>query len=179
MDAHLTAVVVQPRHNRPEWRARGFAIRLLLMAALGATLLHGQGGGQHNGEPSPLPVRTGDALTIAPVDLPDVDCSIQEWNTRSREPQITLLCPPVNVFAPIRVYLKLSWLKPEDVPEDVGRIVALPNTSTRIRTNKKAVSVRLNVAGEPAKGQPAKWVDFTGVVDVALITDSRRSRAAR
>lgn len=162
------------RRNRTIGSGGPFALRLLLLLVLSAGPLGGQNPGQlGGGQPSPLPATTGDPLTIAPIDLPDIDCAIHEWNPSSPKPVLTLLCPPRPVFAPLRVYLKLSWMKPEDVPVDVGKIIARPRELTRIRTNKSAVMVRLAVAGERGQLAQAKWVSFNGVVDVALIKDSR------
>ncbi len=95
------------------------------------------------------------------------------------EPQSTeaaphVLCPPEVVFAPLRVDLRLSWMKPDDVPVDVARIIARPRSSTKLRKNRSAVMVRLEVAPQTGQHVQTRWVGFNGVVDMALITDSRR-----
>lgn len=64
-------------------------------------------------------------------------------------------------------------MRPEDVPTDVGRIMARPTGPTKIRTSKTAVMVRLDVARETGQNPLPTWVSFNGVVDVALIKDSR------
>lgn len=145
----------------------------LLPGLLCAAVLFGQGPAPPSRQTNALPPTIGEPLTIAPVDLPDIDCSIHAWDPDSQKPVLTLLCPPEPVFAPLRVYLRLSWLKPEDVPRDVGRVIARPKSATRIRTNKETLMVRLEVAEEPGRHSKAKWVNFNGVVDVALIKEAR------
>src|SRR3989442_3963268 len=67
---------------------------------------------QPGSEGNLLPSRTGEPLTLKPIDLPDIQCSVADWKNTAPKPVLTLLCPPQEVFAPLRVYLKLSSLKP-------------------------------------------------------------------
>jgi hypothetical protein len=154
----------QTMHNSSHRYSRKWMLLLLLAV----TPLGGQ-----TAELYPLPPPSGAPLTITPTNLPDIDCSIQDWNRHDREPVLTLLCPSVTIFAPLRIYLKLSWLKTEDVPNDVEKIVARPGTVTKIRTTAGAVMVRLDTVG-PSNRPKARWVGFNGVVDVALIKDLSR-----
>ena len=156
------------QRHRAGWRGA------LLVLAIAVAPIGGQTPIQSDEQTNPLPATTGEPLTIAPVDRPDIDCSIHEWNPRRPKPLLTLLCPPEVVFAPLRVYLRLSWMKPDDVPVDVARIIARPRSSTKLRTNKSAVLVRLKVAPQTGQDTQTKWVGFNGVVDMALIADSRR-----
>ncbi len=144
----------------------------LLLLILAAGPLGGQTAGLSGERTNPLPATTGEPLTIVPMDLKDIDCSIQEWNSDVPRPFVTLLCPGKAEFAPIRVYLKLSWLKLDDVPANVGRIIA-GRAATKIRTTRSEVLVLLDVAGEKGKDPKSVWVGFNGVVDLALIKDSR------
>ena len=126
-------------------------------------------------EVSLLPPRTGEALTVTPDDMPDLDCSIQKWNAAVPKPTLTLLCPPQDVFAPLHLYLKLSWLTAEEMPSYAANIVAPGNTLTKIRMKKTIALLRLRVTekqGEPAR---PRWVPFTGVVDVGLLALRRRN----
>jgi hypothetical protein len=118
-----------------------------------------------------LPPMTGESLTITPTDKPDVTCSVVEWDGASSKPALTVLCPPPEVFAPLHVYLKLSWLKPEEVPAHAGTIHAPAKTLTKLRTNKSAVWVWLAVEEKHDAPVRGKWVAFTGLVDVALLSD--------
>lgn len=117
-----------------------------------------------------LPPTAGEALTVAPSDKPDVSCSVVEWNGIPAKPTLTVLCPPEEVFAPLHVYLKVSWLKAEDVPAYTRAILAPARTPTKLRTNRTTVWIWLGV--QEKQGAPAhkKWVPFSGLVDVALLS---------
>ncbi len=117
-----------------------------------------------------LPPTTGEALTVTPSDKPDVSCSVVEWNAAPAKPELTVLCPSEEVFAPLHVYLKISWLKPEDVPPYARTIQAPAKTPTKLRTNKTAVWLWLGVQEKPGAAPHRRWVAFTGVVDVALLS---------
>lgn len=146
---------------------------LLLALLFAAFFLYAQEPAEAPGQGTLLPATIGEPLTIAPVDLPDVDCSIQRWDAEAKMPVLTLLCPPEPVFSPLRVYLRLSWIRPEDVPGDVSKVVAKPKGLTRIRTNKNVLMVRLPLTEKQGQNSREKWVGFTGVVDVALIKEGQ------
>jgi hypothetical protein len=121
-----------------------------------------------------LPTTTGEALTLTPLDMPDVDCVVQQWKADWPNPVLTLLCPPGQVFAPLRVLIKLSWMKREDAHVSPMDILALPGAATKIRTSKTAAVVWLQVR-KKGGGQPqSAWVSFNGVVDVALLSGQSR-----
>jgi len=117
-----------------------------------------------------LPPTTGEALTLTPSDKPDVSCSVVEWNAAPAKPTLTVLCPPEQVFAPLHVYLKVSWLKAEDVPAYARMIQAPAKAPTKLRTNKSAVWIWLRVQDKLDAPIRGKWVAFSGVVDVALLS---------
>lgn len=121
-----------------------------------------------------LPPMTGEPLTITPTDRPDVSCSVVEWSAASSKPALTVLCPPPEVFAPLHVYLKVSWLKAEDIPAYAGAIHAPAKTLTKLRTNKSAVWLWLSVQEKHDAPLRGKWVAFTGVADVALLSLSTK-----
>jgi hypothetical protein len=144
----------------------------ILLLVLIARPLGGQTPPTEKREIAPLPATTGAPLTVVPLDSPDIECSIQEWKSTAEKPYLKLLCPPENAYAPVRVYLKLSWLKMEDVAKDLNKIVIRPKQSTRIRSNQTGVLVRMEISSPDGRPQ-MKWVEFNGVVDLALLTDSR------
>jgi hypothetical protein len=157
------------KHRDRIWK---YAVLLLILAAAplgGQTRLSSE-------QSSSLPATTGEPLTIVPVDLQDIECSIQEWNSGPPKPFLKLLCPPKAEFAPLRVYLKLSWLKSDDVPMDVRGINVVRGQPTKIRANESKVLVLLEMVGEKGRNSKAQWVGFNGVVDVAIIKDSHRPR---
>lgn len=122
----------------------------------------------------PLPPARGEALTLTPTDMPDISCSVVEWKNDAATPTLALICPPQNVFAPLHVYLKLSWLKPEDVPLSAREITAASNTLTKLRTNKSTAWVWLGTRERQGVAPHRTWVAFNGLVDMALLTLSRR-----
>jgi hypothetical protein len=117
-----------------------------------------------------LPATTGEALTVTPSDKPDVSCSVVEWSAEPAKPTLTVLCPPEEVFAPLHIYLKVSWLKADDVPAYARMIRAPARTPTKLRTNKTAVWMWLGVQEKQDAPPRKKWVAFSGVVDVALLS---------
>lgn len=118
-----------------------------------------------------LPATTGQALTIAPVDMQDIDCVVAQWSPTPTRPVLTVICPPNTVFAPLRVLIKLTWMKSESIQFDLREILALPGNPTKIRTNKNAVQVWLQTAEKNENGgrKPrSRWVGFDAVADVAI-----------
>jgi hypothetical protein len=117
-----------------------------------------------------LPPPTGEALTLVPDNMPDINCSILDWKDDSPKPTLAVLCPPQDTFAPVYLFLKLSWLKSEDVPSTVRNITAAAKTVIKIRTTKSAAWVWLGVK-EKADASPRRtWVAFNAVADIALLT---------
>jgi len=117
-----------------------------------------------------LPPSTGEALTLAPNDMPDINCSILDWKDDSPKPTLAVLCPPQDTFAPVYLYLKLSWLKSEDVPSLVRSITAQAKTLTKIRTTKSAAWVVLGVKENGTASPRQIWLAFNAVADIALLT---------
>lgn len=117
-----------------------------------------------------LPPSTGEALTLAPNGMPDINCSILDWKDDSPKPTLAVLCPPQDTFAPVYLYLKLSWLKSEDVPSLVRSITAPVKTPIKIRTTKSAAWVLLGVKEKLDASPRRTWVPFNAVADIALLT---------
>ena len=116
-----------------------------------------------------LPPLTGDALTLTPTDMPDISCSIVEWKD-SPLPTLAVICPPEEMLAPLHLYLKLSWLKAEDVPSSAHRIIAPAKAVIKIRTEKSIAWVWVGVREKPDAAPRQTWVGFNAVADVALLT---------
>ena len=117
-----------------------------------------------------LPATVGEPLTIKPLDMADIDCVVAEWRPTAMRPVLTLICPPSTVFAPLRVLIKLSWMKSEDVSVEPEQILAPEGSPTKIRTNKTAAQVWLHVNEKGERKPRSTWVGFTAVVDVALLS---------
>ena len=117
-----------------------------------------------------LPQPNGEAFTLTPTDMPDVSCSIVEWKDDTPKPTLAVVCPPQNTFAPLHFYLKLSWLKSEDVPLSVRSITVPAKTIVKIRTTGSTAWVWLAVKEKPSTAARRTWVGFNAVVDIALLT---------
>jgi hypothetical protein len=98
----------------------------------------------------------------------DIKCSVLEWNTGLPKPILTLVCPPEEVFAPLRVYFKLSWATPEDVPSDYLAIVATPRGQMKFHWTRDELHVLLPIKREGREKRQVKWVVFTEVVGFYL-----------
>ena len=150
----------------------GLAISLVCFWGASSIPMYGQKANLLADEGHSLPATTGSPLTVKPVDLPDVDCTVVQWS-ETPKPVLTLLCPPQEVFAPLRIVIKLSWLKPEDAQVKLSSISVVPGALTKLHTSKTSATVWLSVK-EEGKDQPqAKWVSFNGVADVALLPRNR------
>ncbi len=120
-----------------------------------------------------LPSSLGEPFTVVPIDMPDVECQVLEWNKKLNSaagPSLTLLCPPEQIFAPLRVLIKLSWLDQDkkEAPMDPEKLLVVPGEKTRLRTRKESAFVQLDLLEANGKAQK-HWVPFTAVADVALI----------
>ena len=116
-----------------------------------------------------LPASIVEPLTVKPLDMQDIDCIVAQWRTTGKMPVLTLICPPSTVFSPLRVLIKLSWMKPEDAPVSSRHILATAGAPTKIRTDKTAALIWLQV-DQKGKHEPrGTWVGFNAVVDVALL----------
>src|ERR1700676_1603203 len=114
-------------------------------------------------EASLLPPRTGEPLTIKPLNMQDIDCIVAEWRYTAARPVLTLICPPNSVFSPFVGVFKLLWITPEDLPLNPKHMPPPPGTPTKIRTNKTAAQIWAQVN---EKGRPRDtWIGFTAVVD--------------
>jgi len=156
-------------------RILGLAISLVCIWGISAIDLFGQKANLRTDEGESLPARTGEPLTVKPVDLPDVECTVVQWS-ETPKPVLTLLCPPKEVFAPLRIVIKLSWLKPEDAPVKPAAISVVPGTLTKLHTNKTVATVWLSIKEEGKDQAQAKWVSFNGVADVALLPRTRTTK---
>jgi hypothetical protein len=146
----------------------GLTVIVSCLAATLPILSQSQNSDQLGG--SLLPADTGEPLTIVPLDMHDVDCVVAQWRPNPTKPVLTLICPPSTVFAPLRVLIRLSWMKPEEVPVKPEHILAPTGTPTKIRTNKTAAQVLLQLDEKGDHKYRNAWIGFNAVVDVALLS---------
>jgi len=109
--------------------------------------------------------------------MQDVDCMIAQWNTGAPRPSLTVICPPESVFAPLRVLIKLSWMKPELAPTNPDTIPFRVGALTKIRTNKNAAQIWL--LADQAHGSREQWVPFDAVGDIALLVGHPNNKSPK
>ncbi len=99
----------------------------------------------------------------------DLKCAVVEWNGNPPRPSLVVVCPPEEVFAPLRLYLKLSWKRDEDVPRDFQSFIAQANTQTKVNwTPRGDYRVLLKTEHKNGRsGQPA-WVDFNDLAGLYI-----------
>ena len=104
---------------------------------------------------------------------PDVKCAIVEWITASPKPSLVVVCPPDEVFAPLRLYFKLSWKRDADVPGDF-QIIAAPKTMIKMHWNSKGdYQVLLQTERKNERGPHTEWVKFNDLVGVYIKSEQR------
>jgi hypothetical protein len=163
---------------RRRWKTRVYPGLLLAGASVIVTCLgvpqpifsQSEHKAQTQSEGNLLPASIGEPLTVKPLDMQDIDCIVAQWRPSAKMPVLTLICPPSAVFSPLRVLIKLSWMKPEDALVSPEHILAPVGAPTKIRTNKTAALIWLQV-DEKGKREPrGTWIGFNAVVDVALLS---------
>src|ERR1700687_5557759 len=114
--------------------------------------------------PWPAPV-----ARVSADRVPDLKCAIVEWNDGPPKPSLIVVCPPEEVFAPLRLYLKLSWKHDEDVPRDFQTFMAQPNTQTKINwTQQGDYRVLLKTERKSGGSGRTAWVDSNDLTGVYI-----------
>jgi hypothetical protein len=109
-----------------------------------------------------------DARAVA-ERTPDLKCAVVEWNDGPAKPSLVVVCPPEEVFAPLRLYLKLSWKHDEDVPRDFQAFIAQPNTQTKINwTQQGGYRVLLKTERKNGRRGGPEWVNFNDLAGVYI-----------
>ena len=118
---------------------------------------------------------------LGPVKPADIRCAIVEWDLSAPVPTLTLVCPPKEVFSPLRVCLRFSWLKQGDVPENITSIVAKPGAVTRIRSDKRdkrKTLVLLSVFETGERKPREKWLAFNSLESIRLVNETQIVRSS-
>jgi hypothetical protein len=104
---------------------------------------------------------------------PDVKCAIVEWMATSPKPSLVVVCPPDEVFAPLRPYFKLSWRREADVPSDF-QIIATPKAMIKMHWNMQGdYQVLLRTEHKNERNARAEWVKFNNLVAVYIKSEER------
>ena len=104
-----------------------------------------------------------------PIRTSDIKCSIIEWDTSPPKPALTVVCPPPEIFSPIRVFLKFSWVDAKDVPKEAAKVVAEPKMGTKIQLGKGSIRAFLKVSKEADSPSKDKWVAFNSLQSFAIV----------
>jgi hypothetical protein len=110
------------------------------------------------------PFKPGNAIRPS-----DIKCSIIEWETTPPKPALTVVCPPPEIFSPLRVFLKFSWVDAKDVPKEAAKVVAEPKTATKIQLGKGSVRAFLKISKEADSPTREKWVAFNSLQSFAIV----------
>lgn len=153
------------------WPCRLTCSWLLLvgvLALLPAAQLHGQVG------PQQKLVENRDPARATPPSLAtagELKCAVVEWKADQPKPALTVACPPEDVFAPLRLYLGLSWEQAEERDPRAAMVVALPKTPVRVRFTPAEAQVRLKVLGPDGKKPREAWIPFGEITRIGFATE--------
>jgi hypothetical protein len=99
----------------------------------------------------------------------EIKCSIIEWDRSAPKPVLTVVCPPPEVFTPLRVFLKFSWMEGRDVPKDAAKVVAEPRAATKILLDKANIKVFLKISKGADDSGKEKWMAFNALEGFAIV----------
>ena len=99
----------------------------------------------------------------------DMKCSIVQWTVEPPRPALVLVCPPEEVFAPLRVYFKLSWKRDEDLPRNLQALLAQSKAQTKMHWNSQGdYHVLLQAENKNGHASRPEWVHFTDLAAIYL-----------
>jgi len=82
---------------------------------------------------------------------------------------LTVVCPPPDVFTPLRVFLKFSWTDSKNVPKEAAKVVAEPRTETKILLDRSNIKVFLKVSKGAEDSGKEKWMAFDALQGFAIV----------
>ncbi len=92
-----------------------------------------------------------------------------DWSAGPPRPTLVVACPPDEVFAPLRLYFRLTWRRDEEVPGDFQTLIALPKTQTKITwTPQGDYHVPLKAERKNGRSPHSQWVNFTDLAAVYI-----------
>ena len=98
----------------------------------------------------------------------DIKCSVVQWTSELPRPAIVVVCPPEEVFAPLRLFFKLSWRQDADVPANLQALLAQPKIETKMHwTDHGDYHVLLQAEGKNGRSD-RKWVLFNNLIGVYI-----------
>ena len=96
-----------------------------------------------------------------------LSCSVVKLDKDNNMPVLHLICPARQIFAPLRVYMQLSWNELKEMPQqfDDGPLPQI----VKLRSNHSEVDVQMNVDENGTRRQ--RWVAFTNLVGLGLVQE--------
>lgn len=116
------------------------------------------------------PFRSGNSIRAS-----DIKCAIVEWDGSSPKPVLTVVCPPPEIFTPLRVFLKFSWMDAKDVPKDAAKVVAEPKAATKIQFDRANIKVLLKLSKGADDSGKEKWMAFDALQGFAIIPSEAKN----
>jgi len=98
----------------------------------------------------------------------DIECAVLEWGADASKPTLGILCPPKDVYAPLRVYMKVS----QDPPAKKITLVNRPRTWIRLRKESSCL-IWLTFLEEGQEHPRTDWLAFDEIVGMGLIPSVR------
>jgi hypothetical protein len=98
-------------------------------------------------------------------------CAIEDWRHDGRKPILTLVCPPDEIFAPLRVLITLSWAEPRDIPRNLNDIEIRPRLPVKLTSTGRGLGVRLPIFPAGEKRPHEDWLWFTEIQHVRLLRE--------
>jgi hypothetical protein len=103
----------------------------------------------------------------------NLKCAVEEWIAERPKPSLVVVCPPDDVFAPLRLYFKLSWRRDADVPENV-QIIAERKSMIKMHWNSHGdFQVLLPTERKDQRGHRPEWINFNNLVGVYIMSADR------
>ncbi len=103
-----------------------------------------------------------------PSGSPEIPCSVLGW-VNEPTPILDITCPASDVISPIRLFLRMSWEKAEQIPAKVKHIVAGPDLLTKVRIPGRSKSapagaaVKLPIRPNGHGKEREEWFTFNDV----------------
>ncbi len=112
-----------------------------------------------------LPRRSG------PAPAHPLKCAVMAWEQTGDKPSLTLICPPEDVYSPIRLVLKLSWKEVKEIPDGLRDLELFPGDIAKVKLSSKAAVALLRIRAD-VRGRPGhKWVKFNELLQVGIVVE--------
>lgn len=100
-----------------------------------------------------------------------VSCMVVKYVAESK-PQVDLLCPGPQVYAPLRVHLSLTWAEAKDVPTAMKNQQVDTNAAVRFKSKPGSPMAELTLRNGDARPQK-EWISFNRI-NVALVLEAQK-----